>query len=146
VEVEPAQGARLVVGTADDKGVVIRKSAEEKAVDEPNDQDTYKPACMESKPPKSHSGKQKMAILGAAYSIEPNPRTPEEVLESLFRTPDGKRPEQTAKPRPSRCANTFAPACSAMRRIRYNRLGKRFAIGWRTNIGNAILVERICRF
>jgi hypothetical protein len=33
-----------------------------------------------------------------------------------------------------------------MRRIRYNRLGKRFAIGWRTNIGNAILVERICRF
>jgi hypothetical protein len=47
-----------------------------------------------------HSGKKKMAILGAACSIEPNPRTPEEVLESLFRTPDGKRPEQTAKPRP----------------------------------------------
>jgi hypothetical protein len=108
VEVEPAQGAQLVVGTADGKGVVMRKSAEEKAVDEPNDQDTYKPACMESKPPKSHSGKQKMAILGAAYSIEPNPRTPEEVLESLFRTPDGKRPEQTAKPRPK-------PLCKHLR-------------------------------
>jgi hypothetical protein len=49
VEVEPAQGAQLVVGTADGKGVVIRKSAEEKAVDEPNDRDTYKPACMQSK-------------------------------------------------------------------------------------------------
>jgi hypothetical protein len=108
VEVEPAQGAQLVVGTADGKGVVMRKSAEEKAVDEPNDQDTYKPACMESKPPKSHSGKKKMAILGAAYSIEPNPRTPEEVLESLFRTPDGKRPEQTAKPRPK-------PLCKHLR-------------------------------
>jgi hypothetical protein len=36
VEVEPAQGAQLVVGTADGKGVVMRKSAEEKAVDEPN--------------------------------------------------------------------------------------------------------------
>ena len=29
-----------------------------------------------------------MAIVGASYTIDPYPRTPESVLESLFRTPD----------------------------------------------------------
>ncbi len=100
VEVEPAQGAQLVVGTANGKGVVIGKSAEEKAADEPGDQDTHKPACIESKPLKSHSGKKKMAILGAAYTIEPHRRTPEQVLESLFQPEAKKSLEETAKRRP----------------------------------------------
>jgi len=100
VEIEPAQDEQLVVGTADGKGVVMRKSAEEKAVDEPSEPDTHKPACIESKAPKGHSGKKKMAILGAAYTIEPNPRTPEQVLEALFQTKNQESSQETAKPRP----------------------------------------------
>ena len=97
VEVAPAQGEQLVVGTADGKGVVIRQSAEEKAADETPHP---KPACIESKAPKGHRGKKKVAILGAAYTIEPHPRTPEEVLESLFRAKREKRSKETSKPRP----------------------------------------------
>ena len=100
VEVEAAQGQQLVVGTADGKGVVMRKSAEQKAADTPSEPDTHKPACIESKAPKGHSGKKKMAILGAAYTIEPNPRTPQEVLESLFQTQDQKSSQDSTKPRP----------------------------------------------
>ena len=100
VEVASAQGEQLVVGTADGKGVVIRKSAEEKANDEGHEQTSPKPACIESKAPKHQSGKKKVAILGAAYTIEPNPRTPEEVLESLFRAKDQKSSEETPKARP----------------------------------------------
>ncbi|MFZ0257330.1 MAG: hypothetical protein WAN46_17205, partial [Gammaproteobacteria bacterium] len=81
VEVAPAQGKQLVVGTADGKGVVIRKSAEEKAIDGNHEQACLKPACKESKTSKRHSGKKKVAIWGAAYTIEPNPRTPDKVLE-----------------------------------------------------------------
>lgn len=98
VEIEPAQGQQLVVGTADGKGVVMRKNAKEKAADMPSEPDTHKPACIESKAPKSHSGKKKMAILGAAYTIEPNPRTPEQVLEALFETKASS--EESGKPRP----------------------------------------------
>lgn len=100
VEVAPAQGKQLVVGTADGKGVVIRKSAEEKAIDGNHEQACLKPACKESKTSKRHSGKKKVAIWGAAYTIEPNPRTPDKVLESLLQTTDQKHSEETAKRRP----------------------------------------------
>jgi hypothetical protein len=100
VEVAPAQGEQLVVGTVDGKGVVIRKSAQDKANDEGHEQSSPKPACIESKAPKHPSGKKKGAILGAVYTIEPNPRTPEEVLESLFRAKDQKSSEETAQARP----------------------------------------------
>ncbi len=55
VEVEPAQGGQIVVGTAEGKGVVIRKSAQEKAADEHSDQDTPKPACLESRASRRHT-------------------------------------------------------------------------------------------
>jgi hypothetical protein len=41
----------------------------------------------------------KMAVLGAAYQIEPHPRTAAAVVESLFRDPLAK-PEPPASPRP----------------------------------------------
>ncbi len=89
-----------MVGTADCKGVVIRKTAQEKVAHEASEKETAKPASLESRPPKSHSGKKKMAVLGAAYTVEPNPRTPQEVLESLFRPRDNPAPADPPKQRP----------------------------------------------
>ena len=40
-----------------------------------------------------------MAVLGAAYQIEPHPRTAMDVVEALFRDPMAK-PERLESPRP----------------------------------------------
>jgi hypothetical protein len=82
-----AEEGQLVVCSADCKGVVIRKSAEEQAAYQCAEADSHKPASFEMAQPKKRSGKKKMAVVGAAYTIDPNVRTPERVLESLFRAP-----------------------------------------------------------
>ena len=58
------------------------------------------PASIESSSSKKKNGKKKMAVLGAAYTIDPNYRTPEEVLASLFRSSDDASPYANNKPRP----------------------------------------------
>ncbi len=121
VEVAPAQGEQLVVGTADGKGVVIRKSAEEKAVDESHEQASPKPACLESKAQKKSWNRCFGLRRKRARKIRANRA-------------------------PSRCPNTSARVCIAMRPIRCNRLGKRFAVGWPKSIANAIPLESIGRF
>lgn len=58
--------------------------------------------------PRASRAKRQRAIVarkrwpswGAAYTIEPHPRTPEEVLESLFRAKREKRSKDTGKARP----------------------------------------------
>ena len=96
VAITPAVGQQIVVCSSDAKGVVIRKTADEKA-DCPV---TAKPASLESPPAKTHSGKKKMAIIGAVYTIEPHRRTPQAVLEALFRVPDQPGGDRSLTPRP----------------------------------------------
>jgi hypothetical protein len=82
-----AEGDQIVVCSADCKGVVIRKSSEEQAAYLREEADNHKPACFDMAQPKKRSGKKKMAVVGATYTIDPHVRTPEQVLESLFRAP-----------------------------------------------------------
>src|SRR5262245_51383265 len=86
----PEQEGELFVVTDDGKGVVMRKGPGEAAV-------------------KAHRGKgdkankKRMAIVGAIYSVDRYPRTPEELTAALFRDPraaageTGKRPEPVGK-------------------------------------------------
>jgi len=88
----PAAAAEqeVVVLSADGKGVPMRKAADAL----PIEAHTHRPG------PKP--GRKKMALLGAAYTIAPYVRTPEQVLEALFReplpipTPD----DEPARPKP----------------------------------------------
>ena len=79
----PATGAQIVVLSADGKGVPLRKPADAPAI----------AAHDHARGPKPD--RKKMAVLGAAYHIEPHSRTAEAVVESLFRDPTvpSARPE-----------------------------------------------------
>src|SRR5260370_27240540 len=46
------------------------------------------------------TGRKKQAILGAAYSVEPLLRTPEQIVELLFRDPKAKKSKQPKRPQP----------------------------------------------
>jgi hypothetical protein len=82
-----AEEGQIVVCSADCKGVVIRKSTEEQAAYQCAEAENHKPASFEMAQPKKRSGKKKMAVVGATYTVDPHVRTPERVLESLFRAP-----------------------------------------------------------
>jgi hypothetical protein len=71
----PATGPPIVVLSADGKGVPLRKPATAPAI----------AAHDHARGPKPD--RKKMAVLGAAYQIEPHPRTAATVVESLFRDP-----------------------------------------------------------
>ena len=92
-----AKNDQIVVCSADCKGVVIRKSAEERAAYLRDEADKHKPACFEMNQSKKQSGRKKMAVVGAVYTISPQEREPKQVLESLFRTPEA--PSATGKPK-----------------------------------------------
>jgi len=78
--IKPAEQGQIVVTSADCKGVVIRK----KNAEEASFIQETKPVNIELATPKGHFGNKKMAVVGASYSVDPYPRTPEKVLESLF--------------------------------------------------------------
>ena len=71
----PAAGAQIVVLSADGKGVPLREPADAPAI----------AAHDHARGPKPD--RKKMAVLGAAYQIEPHLRTPVAVVEALFRDP-----------------------------------------------------------
>lgn len=80
----PAEEGEIVVASADQKGIVMRRTAEDPA-------------------PKSHRTKgekasqKRMATVATAYTVDRYRRTPEEVVAALFRdTPESKR----ERPRP----------------------------------------------
>ncbi len=92
VVVPVAEKDQIVVCSADCKGVVIRKSEAEKMAYRREEAENDKPASIEMGSSKKRSGKKKMAVLGAIYTTEAHVRTPDEVLESLFRAPDQPSP------------------------------------------------------
>jgi len=83
----PEEEGEIFVETADGKGVPIRRPADAPPIHAHRHQRGPKP------------DRKKMATVGAVYSVDPFVRTPEEVVESLFRDPREKRPTRT-RPRP----------------------------------------------
>ncbi|MGZ9057575.1 ISKra4 family transposase [Methylomagnum sp.] len=79
----PATGAQIVVLSADGKGVPLRQPADAPAI----------AAHDHARGPKPD--RKKMAVLGAAYQIDPYARTAGAVVEALFRDPTAppERPE-----------------------------------------------------
>jgi hypothetical protein len=79
----------VVVLSADGKGVPRRKPAAAPPI----------AAHQHQKGPKP--GRKKMAVVGTVYQIDRHRRTPEEVVEALFREPGAAAPrEETAPSRP----------------------------------------------
>jgi hypothetical protein len=87
--VPPAkEEGEIFVQTADGKGVPIRRAADAPPIADHQHRSGPKP------------DRKKMATVGAVYSINRFVRTPEDVLESLFRDPQQPRPKT---PRPHPC-------------------------------------------
>ena len=87
----PATGEQIVVLSADDKGVPLRKPADAPAIAAHDHARGQKP------------DRKKMAVLGAAYPIDPHVRTPLAVVEALFRDPAAPGmggPDRAAPARP----------------------------------------------
>ena len=82
----PEEEGEIVVSSADGKGVVMRRAAEEKA-----------PPAHRTKGEKA--SRKEMAIVGAVYTVDRYVRTPEEVLAALF----NDRRDQLLPPRPQPC-------------------------------------------
>jgi hypothetical protein len=95
-EAPEATDAQIVVCSADCKGIVMRKTQKENQFEA----STVKPASLESNSQKTHSGRKKMAVVGGVYTIKPNPRTPEEVLETLFSEPTESPSKSAHRPKP----------------------------------------------
>ncbi len=87
------EGALMVV-QADGKGVVMR--AETNTEDKPS---VPVPHSREKKDKEEKGGKKKMALVGSAYTVAPYIRTPEQVLEALFRDA-GKEEQPPPRPKP----------------------------------------------
>ena len=68
----PAGGGALLVTSADGKGVVLRRTADDPA-----------PKAHRTKGDKA--SQKQMATVGAVYSVDPYVRTPEQVVAALFR-------------------------------------------------------------
>ena len=81
---DPATEGPILVTSADGKGIVMRRSADDPA-----------PAAHRSKGQKA--SQKRMATVGTAYTVDRYVRTPAEVVATLFR--DGPKPP----PRPQPC-------------------------------------------
>src|SRR5918992_1423231 len=84
---EPEAEGALCVVSADGKGVPIRRHAPEV------------PIAAHDRDPKPKTNRKKMAVVGAVYTIDPFVRTPEEIVDSLFRDPDREAP-RVKRPEP----------------------------------------------
>lgn len=77
----------LLVCSADGKGVPMRRSKTEKANEKPKSGDG------------SYSGDKKMGLLGSVYTVDKYVRTPQEILDALFRAGDSP-PSEKKRPKP----------------------------------------------
>lgn len=80
----------FVVQSADGKGVPIRRTADTARIQE----------HKSKRGPKQD--RKRMAVVGAVYSVDRYVRTPEEIVEALFRQPGEESPEDSRRrPRPA---------------------------------------------
>jgi hypothetical protein len=77
---EPEDEGALCVVSADGKGIPMRRPAAEM------------PIQAHDREAESKTNRKKMAVVGTVYTIDPLVRTPEEVVASLFRSPDDHPP------------------------------------------------------
>jgi hypothetical protein len=82
-----AEEGELLVGSADGKGVPMRRCA-----DAP-------PVCDHDRKRGPKKDRKRKAIVGTVYSVDPYVRSPEQVLEALFRSP-GEEHSVEERPRP----------------------------------------------
>jgi hypothetical protein len=85
----PEEEATVMVCSVDGKGVPIRRQGEASA------QKNMNPLCSAEKDEKG--GQKKVSLVGAAYTVDPYIRPPEQILEALFRDCEGD-----SEPSPSR--------------------------------------------
>jgi len=93
LEPPPAsEEGELMVGTGDGKGVVVRRPATTAPIEDHQETSDPKP------------GAKKMALLGATYTVDRYVRTPEQVVDALFRKPhtNDNRPRDRPRPRHKR--------------------------------------------
>ncbi len=76
---------RILVATADGKGVPMRRPADQRPV-----------GARRKKGEKAN--KKQMATLGCVYTVDPKHRTADDVAEALFRERLVRRPKQTVEP------------------------------------------------
>jgi hypothetical protein len=81
----------ILVQSADAKGVPMRTAADAPPIH----------SHAHKRGPKT--GRKKQAIVGAVYSVEPLVRTPEEIVELLFRDPAEAGPAPARSKRPAPC-------------------------------------------
>ena len=75
----------ILVATADGKGVPMRRPADQRPV-----------GARRKKGEKAN--KKQMATIGCVYTVDPKPRTPEDVVEALFRERSATRPGESPEP------------------------------------------------
>ena len=97
----PATGEQIVVSSADGQGVPLRQPAAAPAI----------AAHDHARGPKPD--RKKMAVLGAAYQIEPHVRTPLAVVEALFRDP-AAAPAPADRTGPRRIVPQAKRACAVL--------------------------------
>ena len=78
------EGEILVV-TADGKGIPMRRPADQRPV-----------GARRKKGEKAN--KKQMATIGCVYTVDPKHRTPEDVVEALFRERPARRPDDSSEP------------------------------------------------
>jgi hypothetical protein len=84
-----ARAEQVIVLSADGKGVPMRKPAAAPPIAAHQHQQGPKP------------GRKKMAVVGTIYQIDRHRRTPEEVVQALFREPGAAAPEEALPRRPT---------------------------------------------
>lgn len=82
----------LMVFQSDGKGVVMRPETSE--MSKPT-----VPAQHEKNNEQEKNGKKKMALVGASYTVDRYIRTPDQILEALFRS-TGKKEDSPSRPKP----------------------------------------------
>ena len=86
-EPDPASEAKLLVASADGKGVPLIKEQVAKVA-----------ACEATK---KNAGNRKMATVASVYSVDPHVRTAEEVADALFREEvDARQETESERPKP----------------------------------------------
>jgi hypothetical protein len=83
---------------AEEEGEVFVLSADGKGIPMRRGPDDAKPKARRSKGDKAN--KKRMAVVGAVYSVERHPRTPEDVVAALFRDPRRLTGESVGRPLP----------------------------------------------
>jgi len=84
----PHEEGEIFVQTADGKGVPIRRPADAPPIEDHQHKSGPKP------------DRKKMATVGAVYSVDRLVRTPEDVVQSLFRDPQEEDRPKQKRPRP----------------------------------------------